>query len=84
MCADNPLLVCTKVDRGPSEQVGIVLRQACTYTPSRNPSPPHPKGWPLSWVPQVVNFPEDKFYELRGPDATLYVRFLRGSGTFSA
>ncbi|KAF7298976.1 CBM1 domain-containing protein [Mycena indigotica] len=45
---------------------------------ARYPSPPSPKGWPLSWVKQVVFFPADKMNELRGVDATLYVRWLRG------
>ncbi|KAJ6559133.1 hypothetical protein DFH09DRAFT_1247926 [Mycena vulgaris] len=45
---------------------------------ARYPSPPSPGGWPLSWVKQVVFFPADKMNELRGVDATLYVRFLRG------
>ena len=46
--------------------------------PNSNPSPPHPRGWPLSWVKQVVTFPEEKMLMLRGIDATLYIRFLRG------
>ena len=44
----------------------------------RFPSPPSPAGLPLSWAKPVVNFPEDKLQELRGIDATIYVRFLRG------
>ncbi|GBE85039.1 DUF221-domain-containing protein [Sparassis crispa] len=43
---------------------------------AKRPSPPSPRGWPLSWVRQVIAFPEDRFNELRGVDATLYVRFL--------
>ena len=43
----------------------------------RNPSPPIPQGWPLSWVKQVIQFPEDKLSELRGLDATVYLLFLR-------
>lgn len=35
----------------------------------------------MTWVKQVVTFPEDKMAELRGIDATLYVRFLRGCCT---
>ena len=46
-----------------------------------NPSPPYPRGWPLSWVKQVVALPEDKMLALRGIDATLYARFLRGCCT---
>ncbi|KAJ7095817.1 hypothetical protein B0H15DRAFT_827221 [Mycena belliarum] len=49
---------------------------------ARYPSPPSPQGWPLSWVKQVVLFPADKMNELRGVDATLYVRFLRGAFWF--
>ncbi|KAJ7212056.1 hypothetical protein GGX14DRAFT_621525 [Mycena pura] len=45
---------------------------------ARYPSPPSPRGWPLSWVKQVVFYPEDKMNELRGVDATLYIRWLRG------
>ncbi|KAJ7675759.1 hypothetical protein DFH06DRAFT_977107 [Mycena polygramma] len=45
---------------------------------ARYPSPPSPGGWPLSWVKQVVFFPADKMNELRGVDATLYIRWLRG------
>ncbi|KAJ7505259.1 hypothetical protein B0H11DRAFT_2154128 [Mycena galericulata] len=45
---------------------------------ARYPSPPSPRGWPLSWVKQVVFFPADKMNELRGVDATLYIRWLRG------
>ncbi|KAJ7672754.1 hypothetical protein B0H17DRAFT_1170837 [Mycena rosella] len=41
---------------------------------ARYPSPPSPRGWPLSWVKQMN--------ELRGVDATLYVRFLRGAFWF--
>ena len=44
----------------------------------RKPSPPAPAGWPLSWVKPAVDFPEMKMLELRGVDATLYTRFLRG------
>ncbi|KAG1751153.1 hypothetical protein EDB19DRAFT_1675660 [Suillus lakei] len=46
---------------------------------SRNPSPPTPRGWPLSWVKDSFTFPQVKLNELRGVDATLYVRFLRGT-----
>ncbi|KAF8139509.1 hypothetical protein K438DRAFT_1911418 [Mycena galopus ATCC 62051] len=45
---------------------------------ARYPSPPTPRGWPLSWVKQVVFFPPNKMNELRGVDATLYIRWLRG------
>jgi len=48
----------------------------------RKPSPPSPAGWPLSWVKQAIYFPEDKLRELRGIDAALYTRFLRGCCTF--
>ncbi|KAJ7259497.1 hypothetical protein B0H12DRAFT_1014472 [Mycena haematopus] len=45
---------------------------------ARYPSPPSPRGWPLSWVKEVVWFPPNKMNELRGVDATLYIRWLRG------
>ncbi|KAG7440881.1 uncharacterized protein BT62DRAFT_567336 [Guyanagaster necrorhizus] len=50
---------------------------------ARKPSPPSPKGWILSWVPQAVWFPEAKMNEIRGIDATLYIRFLRGCFWFA-
>ncbi|KAF5360772.1 hypothetical protein D9756_004691 [Leucocoprinus leucothites] len=50
---------------------------------ARFPSPPSPKGWILSWVGQALAFPEDKLHELRGIDATLYTRFLRGCFYFA-
>ncbi|KAF8798979.1 DUF221-domain-containing protein [Phlegmacium glaucopus] len=50
---------------------------------ARFPSPPSPSGWPLSWVKQTIQFPEDKLNELRGLDATIYIRFLRGSFWFA-
>ncbi|KAG7088362.1 hypothetical protein E1B28_012366 [Marasmius oreades] len=50
---------------------------------ARYPSSPSPRGWPLSWVPQVVRFPEDKLNELRGLDAVVYIRFLRGCFWFT-
>ncbi|KAF4590709.1 hypothetical protein EYR40_009306 [Pleurotus pulmonarius] len=50
---------------------------------AKDPSPPSPQGWPLSWVKQIVWFPEEKMNQLRGVDATLYVRFLRGCFWFS-
>ncbi|KAF9267346.1 hypothetical protein L218DRAFT_1060664 [Marasmius fiardii PR-910] len=50
---------------------------------ARFPSPPSPRGWPLSWVPQAVHFTEDKLNELRGLDAALYIRFLRGCFWFT-
>jgi hypothetical protein len=49
---------------------------------ARNPCPPTPKGWPLSWVKDSITFPQVKLNELRGVDATLYVRFLRGTLLF--
>lgn len=45
---------------------------------AKNPSPPIPQGWPLSWVKEVVEMPQARLNELRGVDATLYVRFLQG------
>lgn len=38
----------------------------------------------MSWVKQAVEFPEDKFNELRGVDATFYIRFLQGCCEYSA
>ncbi|KAL5501776.1 hypothetical protein ACEPAH_9036 [Sanghuangporus vaninii] len=50
---------------------------------AKNPSPPYPQGWPLSWVKEVATFPESKLSELRGVDATLYCRFIRGCFWFA-
>ncbi|KAF6757411.1 hypothetical protein DFP72DRAFT_845840 [Ephemerocybe angulata] len=50
---------------------------------ARVPSPASPAGWPLSWVKEVINYNEDEMHSLRGVDATLYVRFLRGCFWFS-
>ncbi|PFH54095.1 hypothetical protein AMATHDRAFT_38479 [Amanita thiersii Skay4041] len=50
---------------------------------ARYPSPPSPLGWPLSWVKPIIYFPEDELNELRGVDATLYIRFLRGCFWFA-
>lgn len=50
---------------------------------ARVPSPPTPAGWPLSWVKQVLGVTEEEMLRLRGIDATLYVRFLRGCFWFS-
>ncbi|PBK97545.1 hypothetical protein ARMGADRAFT_1076012 [Armillaria gallica] len=53
------------------------------YAVIRKPSPPSPRGWILSWVPQAIWFPEAKMNEIRGIDATLYIRFLRGCFWFA-
>ncbi|KIK92736.1 hypothetical protein PAXRUDRAFT_146651 [Paxillus rubicundulus Ve08.2h10] len=45
---------------------------------ARNPSPPPPTGWPLSWVKDSLKMSQDELNDLRGVDATLYVSFLRG------
>ncbi|KAK7681546.1 hypothetical protein QCA50_015278 [Cerrena zonata] len=50
---------------------------------AKNASPPLPLGWPLAWVKQVLSFPEDRFNELRGVDASVYLRFLKGCWWFS-
>ncbi|KAI0671009.1 DUF221-domain-containing protein [Trametes maxima] len=50
---------------------------------AKRPSPPHPHGGLLSWVKPVLKFPEDRMNQLRGVDATLYTRFLRGCFWFS-
>ncbi|KAH8825373.1 hypothetical protein DL96DRAFT_1670496 [Flagelloscypha sp. PMI_526] len=47
------------------------------------PSPPSPRGWPLSWVHQVVWISETEMNRLRGVDASLYIRFLRGCFYFA-
>ena len=49
---------------------------------SARPAPRLPK-WPLSWIPQVIMFPENKLPEMIGLDQTLYLRFVRGCCTFS-
>ncbi|TRM64114.1 hypothetical protein BD626DRAFT_493819 [Schizophyllum amplum] len=50
---------------------------------ARLPTPPAPLGYPFAWVKQAVMFPEEKMNELRGLDATLYIRFLRGCFWFA-
>ncbi|KAJ3921149.1 hypothetical protein F5877DRAFT_36559 [Lentinula edodes] len=45
---------------------------------ARYASPPIPLHWPLEWIPQVLRFPEEQLNQLRGVDAALYIRFLRG------
>ncbi|KAH9846366.1 DUF221-domain-containing protein [Lenzites betulinus] len=50
---------------------------------AKRPSPPHPRGWPLGWIKPVLKFPEDRMNQLRGVDATLYIRFLRGCFWFA-
>jgi hypothetical protein len=62
------------------ESITVIARIQFTLS-NRNPSPPSPGGWPLSWIKQAIQFPEDKMLELRGIDATLYTRFLRGCRT---
>ncbi|KAI0697898.1 hypothetical protein BC835DRAFT_1336744 [Cytidiella melzeri] len=47
------------------------------------PAPPISQGWPLSWVPQAIKVPPSKFNHLRGVDASLYVRFLKGCVIFT-
>ncbi|KAJ4482111.1 hypothetical protein J3R30DRAFT_3286495 [Lentinula aciculospora] len=49
---------------------------------ARYASPPIPLDWPLGWIPQVLRFSEDQLNQLRGVDAALYIRFLRGSFWF--
>ncbi|KAI0755185.1 hypothetical protein C8Q80DRAFT_1093766 [Daedaleopsis nitida] len=50
---------------------------------AKRPSPPLPRKWPLGWIKQVLTFPEDRFNQLRGVDASLYIRFLRGCFWFA-
>ncbi|KAJ3997551.1 hypothetical protein F5050DRAFT_1877098, partial [Lentinula boryana] len=45
---------------------------------ARYPSPPLPLDWPLGWIPQTLKFSEEQLNQLRGVDAVLYIRFLRG------
>jgi hypothetical protein len=75
-------LVSIKEDRGLGKLLSWELStlsasERCLWD-ARFPSPPSPAGWPLSWVKQAIDFPEEKLNELRGLDATLYIRFLRG------
>lgn len=71
--------------RGPNPPEGLGTRESWEFgylyqgrSWAKYPSPPSPKGWPLSWVPQAVKLSEDKLLQLRGVDAALYIRFLRG------
>ncbi|KAF9781182.1 DUF221-domain-containing protein [Thelephora terrestris] len=72
--------------RGRGKDPGYELGQLGsveTWEFGYKPSPRHSRGWPLSWVKEVVTFPEDRMLALRGTDATLYVRFLRGCWWFA-
>ena len=70
------LTACTKAGLGQGASSFQWSLPAYSYV-FRNPSPPIPQGWPLSWVKQIIQFPEDKLNELRGLDATVYLLFLR-------
>ncbi|ESK90457.1 integral membrane protein [Moniliophthora roreri MCA 2997] len=77
-----------RVRRGKMREKGMGSRESWEFGYlyqgrcwARYPSPPSPRGWPLSWVPRVMKFPEQKINELRGLDAALYIRFLRGCCT---
>ncbi|KAF5385713.1 hypothetical protein D9757_005480 [Collybiopsis confluens] len=50
---------------------------------ARYPSPPIPLHWPIQWIPQVIGFSEERLNQLRGVDAALYVRFIRGCFWFA-
>ncbi|KAI0036449.1 hypothetical protein K488DRAFT_41147 [Vararia minispora EC-137] len=50
---------------------------------ARNPSPPLNVHWPIQWILDALLFSELKLLELRGLDATLYSRFLRGCAWFT-
>jgi hypothetical protein len=50
---------------------------------ARYASTPIPLKWPLEWVPQALRFSEGQLNQLRGVDAALYVRFLRGCFWFT-
>ena len=80
-CAHVSSSVSTKGDVGPST-LAVQSSLSSLTEQHRHPSPPSPAGRPLSWVKQAIAFPEDKLNELRGIDATLYIRFLRGCCTF--
>ncbi|GJE98516.1 hypothetical protein PsYK624_147480 [Phanerochaete sordida] len=76
--------------RGPNPPKGLgsveswqfgYLYQARAW--AKKPSPPISQGWPLSWIRQALTFPDDKFNELRGVDASLYVRLLKGCVRFT-
>ncbi|KAJ3973244.1 hypothetical protein EV361DRAFT_78192 [Lentinula raphanica] len=45
---------------------------------ARYASPPIPLDWPLGWIPQMLRTSEEQLNQLRGVDAALYIRFLRG------
>ncbi|KAE9400487.1 hypothetical protein BT96DRAFT_919485 [Gymnopus androsaceus JB14] len=45
---------------------------------ARYPSPPIPLQWPLQWIPQALSVSEEQLNQLRGIDAALYIRWLRG------
>ncbi|KAF9077786.1 hypothetical protein BDP27DRAFT_1311677 [Rhodocollybia butyracea] len=45
---------------------------------ARYASPRIPLQWPLGWLPQTLRFSEEQLNQLRGVDAALYIRFLRG------
>lgn len=49
----------------------------------RYPSPPIPLEWPLQWLLQALNFSEEQLNQLRGIDAALYIRWLRGCFWFT-
>ncbi|KZP31510.1 hypothetical protein FIBSPDRAFT_972262 [Athelia psychrophila] len=66
----------------PPEKVGSVESWEFGYlfqgrTWAKNPSPPAPKGWPLSWIVESLGFKEEQILDLRGLDATVYTRWLR-------
>jgi hypothetical protein len=77
----NPL-VYTRQDPGHGTHLVTVANQYPDVNLISFPSPPLPAGWPLSWVKSAVYFPEDQLRQLRGIDATIYVRFLRGCCEF--
>jgi hypothetical protein len=72
------LQVCITAGHGRGKFLDLQCMSWALICHRRNPSPPSPAGWPLSWVRQTINFPEEKLLKLRGIDATLYIRFLRG------
>lgn len=53
------------------------LYRARTYVPT-NPTPDYDR-WPLMWAWRAAWIPEKFYAESCGPDAAVYVRFLRGA-----
>ncbi|KAK2465349.1 hypothetical protein APHAL10511_002703 [Amanita phalloides] len=63
-----------------SWEFGYLFQGRCW---ARYPPPP-PTGRPLSWIKEVMGTSEGRLNELRGVDAALYIRFLRGCFWFTS